>query len=436
MALSPTQEPPPNYNSVRAWLAVFGASLTLFCTVGFVNAFGVYQEYYETYLPGYSASDISWIGSASIFLLYIGAPMAGLLVDKAGPTILLCVGSVGQLLAIFLASLCTKYYQLFLTQGLLLGASISLLFCPTIAVISRRMPHRRGLALGIVIGGSSIGGIIWPIMLDQLLYKDGVGFGWTMRIVGFTMLPLLAVGCLTIVDAPVTSTQSQAQSTTADDSNENEGPPPIANDTEKPAKQQQHKADFSPLKKSAFLLLCAGLAITYLGLFTPFFYVSPYAIHRGTSSSTAFYLISAINAASFLGRVVPGYLADAYGHFNLCALSVLAAGVIGFTWTAAESLAGLVIWCLAYGFASGAVVSLQGACAGKIAKRENQGTAVGLVTGSVAITALVGTPISGQILAKGGYLGLGMWTGVTLVVGGGILVTARLKIDRRVLAAH
>ncbi|KAI0465745.1 putative MFS monocarboxylate transporter [Xylaria cf. heliscus] len=428
-------EPPPNYNSFRSWLAVAGASVALYCTVGYINAFGVYQVYYGTgLLKDYSASDISWIGSVSIFLLYIGSPVAGVLVDRLGPTLLLVIGSIGQLVAVFLSSLCSQYYQLFLSQAVLLGISMSFIFTPCTAVVSRRIPHRRGLALGIAIGGSSIGGIIWPIMLQQLLYQDGVSFGWVQRAVGFTMLPLLAVSCLTVMDAekePPKSTPEGVEkasevSTSSEDDSE-----------QSPEEQPKERHPIIVIfKNPTFALLCLGFGLVYLGLFTPFFYISTYAVDMGISSSTAFYLISAINAASFFGRVIPGYVADGYGHFNMCTLSVITSGIIGFTWTAAYNLPGMIIWSIAYGFTSGAVISLQGACAGKITKREHQGTALGLVIGSVSVTALVGTPISGQILLRGGYLALGIWTGVTLLAGGLILAVARLKLDRKILVAR
>ncbi|KAI5927228.1 major facilitator superfamily transporter [Camillea tinctor] len=423
-----------NSSSFRSWLSVFGASLALFSTVGFLNAFGVFQEYYKTYLPGKTDFDISWIGSVSIFLLYIGAPIAGFLVDRTGPTILICVGSLGQLLALFLASLCTQYYQLFLTQGILLGVSMSLIFCPAIAAVSRCLPDHRGLALGLAIGGSSVGGIVWPIMLDQLLYNDRVSFGWLVRSVAFTMLPLLLVACTTITDtrASLDRLIQINQVETAPDSSEKVKNAQSTTDGDLRAKN----SGFSILKDPTFILLCLGFAMVYLGLFTPFFYASSYATQQGLSSSTAFYLISAINASSLFGRIIPGHLADIYGHFNICTLSILASGIVGFCWTATYNLPGLVIWGLMYGFTSGAVLSLQGACAGKLASRENQGTAVGLVSGSVSITALVGTPISGQILRSAGYLGLGIWTGTTLIVGAGILTGARLRLDQRVLAAH
>ena len=245
-----------------------------------------------------------------------------------------------------MTALCTKYYQLFLAQSILLGASMSFIFCPPLAVVSRRLPHRRGLALGLAIGGSSIGGIIWPIMLERLLNSDGVGFPWTMRAVAFTMLPLLAIACATIFEAPAKlSSQHELQSDVGESSEETMHPA-----TESKAAP---KTDLSILKKWEFILLCVGFDIIYLGLFLPLFYVSTYAMSIGISTSTAFYLLSAVNGASFLGRVLPGYMADRYGYFNLCILMVLASGVISFCWTAVSSLAGIIVWSLAFGFASG-----------------------------------------------------------------------------------
>ncbi len=71
------------------------------------------------------------------------------------------------------------------------------------------------------------------------------------------------------------------------------------------------------------------------------------------SRSLAFYLVAAINAASTFGRVLPGFLADRYGRFNLLILSAFTGGIVAFCWTSATSQAGLIIWSLAYGFSSG-----------------------------------------------------------------------------------
>jgi MFS family permease len=345
-------------------MAVAGAAVALFCTVGFLNAYGVFQEYYITYLPGRSASDISWIGSLSIFLLYLSSPFGGFLVDKFGPTIPLCVGSVGLLLAVFMTSLCSQYWQLMLAQALLLGISASLVFSPPLGVVSRHMPHRRGLAMGLTIGGSSIGGIIWPIMLQQLLNHEGVSFGWSIRAVGFIMIPLLAFACLTVVEpkksllpgveaavVPQRNTQGKESTTATDNDSTNSG-------TSQQVEEKKDPSSTAFLKKPTYVLLILGLAICYLGLFTPLFYISDYAVAVGQKKSIAFYLLSTVNASSFFGRVVPGHLGDTYGHYNVLVIFALLSGVVGFTWTRAANLTGLVIWSLAYGFASGVRVEI------------------------------------------------------------------------------
>lgn len=73
--------------SFKSWTAVFGASLAVFSTVGFVNAFGVFQEQFRTLLAGSSDSDISWIGSTAIALMSMLSPPVGIIVDKFGPKV-------------------------------------------------------------------------------------------------------------------------------------------------------------------------------------------------------------------------------------------------------------------------------------------------------------------------------------------------------------
>lgn len=74
--------------SPRALTAVVGASLAFFCTTGFMNAVGLFQDYYfEGPLHSRSAFDISWIGSFGTFAMFLFAAPAGMLTDKGGPMV-------------------------------------------------------------------------------------------------------------------------------------------------------------------------------------------------------------------------------------------------------------------------------------------------------------------------------------------------------------
>ncbi len=65
-----------------------GAALIFFCTTGFMNSFGLLQEYYSRGpLKNKSEFYISWIGPFATFVLFLFAALAGTLVDKVGPTV-------------------------------------------------------------------------------------------------------------------------------------------------------------------------------------------------------------------------------------------------------------------------------------------------------------------------------------------------------------
>lgn len=149
---------------------------------GYINSFGVFQTYYSATL-NLPPSTISWIGSIQVFFLFFIGTFTGRLTDAGYFRPILLLGSVFQLVGIFATSFCTTYWQLFLAQGVCMGIGNGCLFCPSVATVSTYFSTRKGLAIGISACGSATGGLIFPAMARQLL--GTVGFGWTMRAIGF-----------------------------------------------------------------------------------------------------------------------------------------------------------------------------------------------------------------------------------------------------------
>lgn len=104
----------------------------LFSTWGYANSFGVYQAYYEETLPE-SPSTISWIGGIQVFLSLIVGIFSGRLLDAGFFTPTFLAGIITQVIGIFLMSISTEYWQLFLTQGVLTGVGAGLYFTPAIS---------------------------------------------------------------------------------------------------------------------------------------------------------------------------------------------------------------------------------------------------------------------------------------------------------------
>ncbi len=157
---------------------------------GVINSFGSFQTYYTTLLQR-SPSDIAWIGSIQIFLLFFIGTFTGRLTDAGYFRHLLAIGTVLQVIGIFTTAQGTQYWQIFLSQGVLMGLGNGCIFCPSLATLSTYFSKKRALAIGIAATGSATGGLVFPSIVRQLL--PTLGFAWTMRVIGFVQVATLLV---------------------------------------------------------------------------------------------------------------------------------------------------------------------------------------------------------------------------------------------------
>lgn len=72
-----------------------------------------------------------------------------------------------------------------------------------------------------------------------------------------------------------------------------------------------------PLKEVVFDLTVAGAFLFFMGMFLPISFIILEGEHYGIDYSLAQYLVPILNAASFFGRTIPGFLADKIGRFNM-----------------------------------------------------------------------------------------------------------------------
>ena len=175
--LSYTDPAPPPDGGFRAWLTVGAGFCVIFNSWGYIQTFGVFQTYYLTILDK-SPSTISWIGSIQIFLLFILAPFSGRATDAGYFRPVFMIGLLMQLLGIFMSSLATKYWQVFLTQGVCQGIGNGLQFAPTMSLVSTYFDKNRSLAIGLTAVGAAIGGLVMPGDGAAIVTRDWV---WLVR---------------------------------------------------------------------------------------------------------------------------------------------------------------------------------------------------------------------------------------------------------------
>ena len=95
-----------------------------------------------------------------------------------------------------------QYYQIFLCQGVGMGIGAGLIYVPALAIQAHHFRQRRALAMGIVVTGAAIGGVVFPIMLNQLFDERSVGFRWGVRASAFVVAAMLGVAILTMRENP------------------------------------------------------------------------------------------------------------------------------------------------------------------------------------------------------------------------------------------
>lgn len=194
--ISPHEEFYPE-GGTRAWLVVLGSFSGMVAALGIMNTIGVYESYLARHqLASYSAASIGWILSIYVFLAFGAGLVIGPVFDVHGPRWLLFAGSILIILATFLLGVCTQYWHFILVFGILAGVGTALIFTPTIAAVGHFFYEKRGNATGLAAMGGAIGGIVFPLMLQNLFPK--VGWGWATRIQGFVFVVLLVLANLLV----------------------------------------------------------------------------------------------------------------------------------------------------------------------------------------------------------------------------------------------
>ncbi|KAK9376094.1 major facilitator superfamily domain-containing protein [Lipomyces chichibuensis] len=389
----------------QAWLCVVGGFCSQFCSFGWLNTCGVFQEYYlQHQLKGYSATTVSWISSLQMLILFAGGLIVGRLFDSYGPRYLLIAGTLLEVGGIMLTSICKTYGPILACQGIVASMGAACVFNASVGSVSSWFKKKRARALGIMSSGSSLGGVIFPILIRRLTVQTT--YGWTMRACGFLVLSLLVIANLTVT-SNVTPRGKWI---------------PLY-----PRDLLVHFKDIN------YVLLVTAFASGFFGFMLPFTYIVSNGIFHGIDENLANYLVSFLNAASIFGRILPSIMADKVGHYNMNTLGISLAGtMILALWIPAHNTGSLIAFAILYGFFSGTFVALIPACTAHISNIQDIGTRVGLMFFCLSLTSLAGVPIGGAIIGNG--MSEKRWNGMMAFAGSFLLVAgifhwaARIKL--------
>ncbi|KAL3482921.1 putative monocarboxylate permease [Aspergillus germanicus] len=389
---------------LMAWVHVVLTHIVFFNTWGVANGYGIFQQYYTEAL-GQTESAVSWIGTVQIFLLFIVGVAAGRLTDGGHFRLIFSCGVFLQLLGLFMTSLSKSYWQIFLAQAVCLGVGNGLTFCPALAVLSQYFKKYRAVAVGLAAAGGALGGLIYPVLINWLIFKDGVGFSWALRAMGFIMLATY-VPCLIWFRPRL------------------------------PPRKRGPWIDTSALTESPFTFFSISMFLNFWGLYFAFFYLGTFSRDQ-LAFPEPIYLLMILNGVGILGRAFPPLIADKWtGSLNILIPLSFAASLLVYCWAAIQSIGGLYAFAIIYGFIAAALQALfPGVATTMTPSPDRTGTRVGMILGFVSVANLTGPAICGALIRRSGgsYLGAELFAATCIFLGAVMALCARLSVTGLVL---
>lgn len=304
-----------------------------------------------------------------------------------------------------------KYYQVFLSQGIGLGLGSGLTYIPSVAVLAQHFPtpHKRAIAMTLVASGSSLGGVVHPIMLNNL-FHGSTGFANGVRASAGMIAGLL------LIALPFMRTKYPKVP----------GPP-------KDAKVM--KAAIKKFFKDPVYVACMfGMICVMSGIFFPLFYIQLDAVQRGLDATFSFYSLTILNVASIVGRILPGLLAKRLGVVNLVVVMAIGCAALMFALFAVKTVGGVVAFAIFFGFFSGGFVSLLPPTMALQADTPAEiGARMGIAFSFVGLGSLIATPVDGALLTKDRFLWWRpiVFSGVLCAAGSLFFVYARYSLGER-----
>lgn len=376
----------------------------------------------NTPFTGASQAAIGLIGTLSVSFMQIAAPLASAWVKRFSPKLVLTLGGVLYFLACILASFSTHFWQFLLTQGFLLGLSTCLAFITAVTVTPTWYTKRRGLAMGIILSGTGIGGLVWAPAIQVINTKYGFRTG--LRISGAIAAGIMAASIF-VLDWD-------------DDSKERLRRENDAN-TSSVVSQMFNipLVNWRVAKSRVFAAQALGTFFHGAAYYIPLFFFSSYARTLGYSSIAGANFIAINNACNALGKIVIGFVADRWlGRTNTLVLTTMisAVGTAAF-WIPSTFLDGhggsrglFITFSLTFGTFASAYVSLFPASLVEIFGPAQYASINGLLYMLRGIGGLVGTPLAGVLVRASGIslMPKAYWSSAVLV--SALLMSATLSV--------
>lgn len=428
------------------WMIVWVSFMAQLLSFGSPQSVGVlYPEWLIAFQEGKGMT--AWVGSMVSGVSLITSPVCSACVDNFGARPVTVFSGVMVAGGLMLSAFAPNVSFLIFSYGIVVGMGCGLAYAATLTITCQYFDKRRGLALGIVTTGTSVGGFIYASLQNELI--ELFGLEGCLLIVGALALNLMACAgpmrslnlpgyylkqraalqqteeplytkptavIIESDDNPIKSTPGSADNTTAIKLLITKEPKELqASEEERRGKvlscsivAQAIKKWMRPygeylcmalelLQDRVFVAFCITLFLFSLGAFPPVLFMEDVAQTEGLIDGIALIpLVSIVSITTGIGKLVLGVMADMPGvnSLFLYALTVMGSGVSLLLIPRTKSYIGLQVLSAFVGFFSGNW-SLTSYITTKIVGMERLSQAHGILMCFGGFGMMLGPPVVG-----------------------------------------
>jgi MFS transporter, OFA family, oxalate/formate antiporter len=366
----------------RWWRVVGGLSMNL--ALGSLYAWSVFVAPLEKEF-GWRRADTSQVFTWAVVVFAISFILAGRLQDKLGPFWVSMTGGLLVSVGFFLCAFTSSLTYLIVCFGLLGGIGNGFGYATPIPVMAKWFPDRRGLAVGLAVGGYGGGSAIFGPLANLKLIP---AYGWrtTFEILGVIFFVMTMIGSFLLKNPPV-------------------GYKPAGWTPAPASKSAATTYEFKPgevVATPTFYFMWIAYALGASAGLMVISQLVPFAKSQGVSSAalaTMGLFVGAIGNAS--GRILSGWISDALGRLNVLRLMIAISAVampvlyaVGANVTLLYVLVFAVYWCY------GTQLSVNASTTSDFWGTKNAGINYGLLFTAWGVAGIIGPRIGGVLFDK------------------------------------
>lgn len=171
------------------WMIVVASFMAQFLSFGSPQSVGVlYPEWLSAFQEGKGMT--AWVGSMVSGVALITSPVCSACVDNFGARPVTIFSGVMVAGGLMLSAFAPNISFLIFSYGIVVGMGCGLVYAATLTITCQYFDKRRGLALGIVTTGTSVGGFIYATLQNELI--ELFGLEGCLLIIGALALNLMA----------------------------------------------------------------------------------------------------------------------------------------------------------------------------------------------------------------------------------------------------